>query len=63
MGEITAMSEREMKIARSTPNNYLAIRFWVRDGVKIALNDSRDLNKNWVISSRKSGKLKEALTN
>jgi len=63
MGEITELSEREMKIARSTPNNYLAIRFWVRDGVKIALNDSRDPNKNWVISSRKSGKLKETLTN
>jgi hypothetical protein len=63
MGEITELSEREVKIARSTPNNYLAIRFWVRGGVKIALNDSRDPNKNWVITSRKSGILKEALTN
>jgi len=63
MGEIAVLDEPAMKIARSTPNNYLAIRFWVRDGVKIALNDSRDPNKNWVISSRKSEELKETLTN
>jgi len=63
MGEISVLDEPAMKIARRTPNNYLAIRFWIRDGVKIALNDSRDPNKNWVISSRKSGKLKETLTN
>ena len=63
MGEIAVLDEPAMKIARRTPNNYLAIRFWIRDGVKIALNDSRDPNKNWVITSRKSGKLKEALTN
>jgi hypothetical protein len=63
MGEISKLSESEMKLARGAPNNYLAIRFWVRDGVKIALNDSRDPNKNWVISSRKSEELKETLTN
>lgn len=63
MGEISKLSESEMKLARGAPYNYLAIRFWVRDGVKIALNDSRDPNKNWVISSRKSEELKETLTN
>ncbi len=63
MGEIAVLDEPAMKIARRTPNNYLAIRFWIRDGVKIALNDSRDSNKNWVISSRRSEELKETLTN
>lgn len=63
MGEIAVLDEPAMKIARRTPNNYLAIRFWIRDGVKIALNDSRDSNKNWVISSRRSQELRETLTN
>ena len=62
MGNIRVLSESELKIARNTRNNFLAIRFWIKTGLKIEINDKRDPNSNWVISTRRGSELKEKLS-
>ena len=62
MGNIRVLSESELKIARNTRNNFLAIRFWIKTGLNIEINDKRDPNSNWVISTRRGSELKEKLS-
>ena len=62
MGELRELNESELKIARNTRNNFLAIRFWIKTGLNIEINDKRDPNSNWVISTRRSRELKEKLS-
>ena len=62
MGNIRVLSESELKIARNTRNNFLAIRFWIKTGLNIEINDNRDPNSNWVISTRRGSELKEKLS-
>jgi hypothetical protein len=62
MGELRELNESELKIARNTRNNFLAIRFWIKTGLNIEINDKRDPNSNWVISTRRGSELKEKLS-
>ena len=62
MGNIRELNESELKIARNTRNNFLAIRFWIKTGLNIEINDKRDPNSNWVISTRRGSELKEKLS-
>ena len=62
MGELRELNESELKIARNTRNNFLAIRFWIKTGLNIEINDKRDPNLNWVISTRRGSELKEKLS-
>ncbi len=63
MGKLKVLNEAELKIARNTRNNFLAIRFWIKTGLNIEINDKRDPNLNWVISTRRGSELKEKLSN
>lgn len=64
ISEIVALNENEMRVERSTNLNslaFLAIRFWVKDGMKIVLDDQRDPTPYWLVSSRKVGEIKRVL--
>lgn len=61
---ITVLDEEEMKYLRGpgiNPQAYLAIRFWIKGGVKVNLNDSRDPTPYWLVSSRNPEALRTAL--
>jgi len=62
MGQIKELNESELKNARNTRSNFLAIRFWVKSGINIEINDKRDPHLNWVISTRRTKELKEKLS-
>lgn len=61
---ITVLDEEEMKYLRGpgiNPQAHLAIRFWIKGGVKVKLNDSRDPTPYWLVSSRNPEALRTAL--
>jgi len=61
---IAVLDEEEMKYLRGpgiNPQAYLAIRFWIKGGVKVKLNDSRDPTPYWLVSSRNPEALRTAL--
>lgn len=62
IGKLRVLNESELKSARNTRNNFLAIRFWIKTGLNIEINDKRDPNLNWVISTRRGSELKEKLS-
>ena len=64
LGEIQALSPEEMRKWRgplSDPACYMALRFWIPGGVKIAINDPKDKTPYWLISSKKAQPLVAAL--
>lgn len=61
---IEILDETEMRQERGVllnPKAYLALRFWVKTGVKIYLSDARDPTPYWLISSRKGKTIKNIL--
>ena len=65
VGEITALDSRQMKAARGVeidPSAYLAIRSWIKTGVKVTINDPRDPTPYWLISSKRFRKLAAAIS-
>ncbi len=64
LGEIFELSIDEMRLTRgrnADPAAFLAIRFWEPHGLKIMVKDSRDPTPYWLISSKKTKGLVEAL--
>lgn len=64
LGEIEVLDQKAMKFemgAGIDPRAFFAIRFWVKAGVKVMLNDSRDPTPYWLISSRNPEAIKRAL--
>jgi hypothetical protein len=64
LGQGQALTIDEMRLTRgrnADPAAYLALRFWQPRGVKIDLRDTRDLTPYWLISSKNSKRLAEAL--
>ena len=64
ISEIVDLDNNEMKIERSTRLNslaFLAIRFWVKGGMKIVLDDPRDPTPYWLVSSKKVAEVKKIL--
>ena len=50
---IDPLSAEEMAVKRTrdaNPAAYLVLRFWVKEGVVIYLNDSRDVTPYWLVS-------------
>jgi hypothetical protein len=45
----------------ANPSAYLNLRFWVRDGIKINLNDARDYTPYWLISTSHGAEIQAAL--
>jgi hypothetical protein len=63
-GEVTVLNGKEFLNARTRgvdPAAHLALLFWVSEGVKIEINDSRDPTPYWLISTRRGKDLKQAL--
>ena len=64
LGEITTLDSQEMKVARGVqidPSAYLAIRSWIKTGVKVTIKDPRDPTPYWLISSKRFRKLAAAI--
>jgi hypothetical protein len=63
-GEITVLDRDAMRLIRTRdadPAAFLAIKFWISTGVKIAINDDRDPTPYWLVSTKKAEELKRTL--
>ena len=64
IGTITILTNTEFRYLRGAginPSAFHAFRFWIKSGVKIEINDSRDSTPYWLVSSKKPEKFVEAL--
>jgi hypothetical protein len=62
---VIPLNEEEMKYERGAgldPRAYLAIRFWVKAGMKVMLDDPRDPTPYWLVSSRRASEFKTYLS-
>jgi hypothetical protein len=62
--EVVLLNEADMKFERGPgldPRAYLALRFWVKGGMKILLDDPRDPTPYWLVSSRRADEFKSYL--
>jgi hypothetical protein len=63
-GEVTVLDRDAMRLLRTRdadPAAFLAIKFWISTGVKIAIVDDRDPTPYWLVSSKKAEELKRTL--
>ena len=66
VGQVSALERDEYFLTRgrnADPASFLALRFWIKRGVKVELTDTRDATPYWLISSKNPSALKEALKN
>ncbi len=66
LGAIENLNDEQMRYLRGpgiNPAAFLALRFWVKGGVKITVNDQRDPTPYWLVSTKNPEKLIEALKN
>lgn len=62
--EIIPLDEVAMKYERGAginPRAFLAIRFWVKGGMKVILNDPRDPTPYWLVSTNRAQDFKTNL--
>jgi hypothetical protein len=62
--KIELLDDQQMRLERGIaldPRAFLAIRFWVKDGIKVYLKDARDPTPYWLISTRKGNEIKKLL--
>lgn len=59
--ELDGPTMRKVRGPESDPASYLEIRFWVTEGIKIEIDDPRDMTPYWLISTRNPDKLASAL--
>ncbi len=62
--EVIPLNESEMKYERGSglnPRAYLALRFWVKGGMKVLLDDSRDPTPYWLASTKRADEFKKYL--
>ncbi|MCX6444289.1 MAG: DUF3093 domain-containing protein [Actinobacteria bacterium] len=63
-GEVTVLDRDAMRLLRTRdadPAAFLAIKFWISTGVKIAIIDDRDPTPYWLVSSKKAEEFKRTL--
>ena len=64
LGEVTLLPRAQFLKARTrdiNPAAHLALIFWVSEGLRISVIDSRDPTPYWLISTRKGEQLKRIL--
>lgn len=64
IGEVSALNSSEMKRLRGRDANAIAfteVRFWVKGGVKVDVNDANDPVPYWLVSSKHTEKLVSAI--
>ncbi len=62
--EVIPLNESEMKYERGSgldPRAYLALRFWVKGGMKVLLDDPRDPTPYWLASTKRADEFKKYL--
>lgn len=62
--EVIPLNESEMKYERGSgldPRAYLALKFWVKGGMKVLLDDPRDPTPYWLASTRQADEFKKYL--
>ena len=52
---------RQERGAKLDPRAFLALRFWIKSGVKVTLDDQRDPTPYWLISSKQGKAIKDLL--
>jgi hypothetical protein len=65
LGKVETLDEKQMKYLRGpgiNPNAYMALRFWVKEGVRIEIIDPRDPTPYWLVSSKDPQTLAQNLT-
>jgi hypothetical protein len=66
LGKVTSLDATNMSHhlrAGINPSAFHAVRFWVKTGVKIEINDPRDPTPYWLVSSRQAIDLARFLEN
>ncbi|MEY3736866.1 MAG: hypothetical protein RLZZ251_582 [Actinomycetota bacterium] len=66
LGAIQPLDSQEMARVRgrdADPAAFLAIRFWVKTGIRVEIRDPRDPTPYWLVSSRKYREFCAALKN
>jgi hypothetical protein len=66
LGEVKALNDEEMRYLRGpgiNPLAFLALRFWVKGGIKITLKDPKDPTPYWLVSTKNPEKLRKAIKN
>ena len=64
IGDCVDLDNEAIRLVRTRdadPRAYLAIRFWASKGVKVEINDTRDLTPYWLISSNRGAELIKAI--
>lgn len=64
LGKVTVLDSDAMRLLRTrdaNPAAYLAIKFWVAQGVKIEITDPRDPTPYWLITSKRGEELAASL--
>lgn len=65
LGKVTVLDSEAMRLLRTRdadPAAFLAIKFWASKGIKIEVNDPRDLTPYWLITSKRGENLAALLT-
>ena len=63
--DVTVLDSQQMSLLRTRdakPSAHLALRFWVKTGIKIDLMDPLDPTPYWLISTKNGALLKEVIT-
>jgi hypothetical protein len=66
LGKVEILNEKEMRFLRGpgiNPSAFMALRFWVKGGIKIEIKDARDPTPYWLVSTRYPKKLAQLLQN
>lgn len=66
LGEIEVLDPTRMQhFLREgfNPGAYYAIRFWIKSGIKISLDDVRDPTPFWIVSSKRAAEIATLLKN
>ncbi len=64
IGDIEILDQASMRLARGRdldPAAYLALRFWIKTGVRIQIIDQEDPTPYWLVSTNESERLVKAL--
>jgi hypothetical protein len=64
IGQVISLNSAEMKLLRGRDANaiaFTAVRFWIKGGVKVEVNDANDPVPYWLISSKHTEQLVSAI--
>lgn len=66
LGEVEVLDRRKMSFYMRegfNPGAFYSIRFWVKTGIKISIEDARDPTPFWIVSSKRAKEIAALLKN